>query len=153
MRNNHILIWSSDANVFESVAMNTWVILLGDIKRLNKNIFKYQRLWLKKQHLPRGENCTITYNVPGCLPVENQVMENVHIQHREKAKPHSYIRSPIALSLFIYKNIFFFVHNTRKFCRQSLSVCVLFVCAATYKRASIYAWSFPLCWLKWVRIN
>lgn len=102
----------------------------------------------KKQHLPGGENCTITYNVPGCLPVENQVMENVHIQHREKAKPHSYIRSPIALSLFIYKNNLFFVYNTKKFCRQSVRVCV-----CRHRRASIHAQSFPLCWLKWVRIN
>lgn len=33
-------------------------------------MFKYQRLWFKKQHLARGENCTITYNVPGCFPVK-----------------------------------------------------------------------------------
>lgn len=59
--------------------------LFGDIKSLNKNKFKYQRLWFKEEHLAEGENYTITY-VPGCLPVEKQVMGNVHIQHRKKCK-------------------------------------------------------------------
>lgn len=101
MRNTRTL-YGPGMQIYQSVAMYSWVILLGDIKSLNKNTFEYQRLWFKKkQHPVRGENCTITYNVPGCLPVEKQVMENVHIQRREKAKPQSYTRSPKALSFLI----------------------------------------------------
>lgn len=97
MRNTRVLYGPGT-----QIHLSQWqCILLRDIKSLNKNTFKYQRLWLKKQHLPGGENCAITYNVPGCLPVEKQVMENVHIQHKEEAKPqlHKYSNSIVILHL------------------------------------------------------
>lgn len=95
--------------------------MLGDTESLDKKS-NYQRLWLKKHHLPRGENCTITYNVPGLLPAENQVMENVHMQLRDQAKPHSYITSPTALSFFVLENNPFSVYGT-EFCRQPAYGC------------------------------
>lgn len=83
------------------------MILLGGIKSLNWNMFEYQRLRFKRNTTSSqgGKNCTITYDVPGCLPVEKQVMENEHILRREKAKPQRYIRSPIALSFSIKSKI------------------------------------------------
>lgn len=49
------VVWSRHANVFESVAMYSSVILLGHIESLNKNKFEYQRLWLKNNIYPEGK--------------------------------------------------------------------------------------------------
>lgn len=76
-------------------------------------------------------------------------MENVHIQHREKAKPYSNISSPIALSFLIYKKLVFSLFTKPR----NSAGCQCDFAWLCVQAVSIHARSFPLCWLKWVRIH
>lgn len=82
-------------------------------------------------------------NQPSCVPVENKVMENVHIQHREKAKPHLHKESNAIIIRHKKKTI-------KTLCTESRNSAGG---VSTHIQAPINAQSFPHCWLKWVRIN